>query len=80
MIFAKANIGGDKWFCAVMMLLEGGDRTLFLSGLGSTKSEAVECALRNWGKGLLETYAPAAGSPEELKLKLIVDGRVARQF
>lgn len=74
----KTESGGKEWFCAVMMLLEGGDRTVFLSGRGNAKSEAVERVLQNWEKGFSEPYAPAAGSSEELKLKLAAAGRVMK--
>jgi len=75
----KTESGGSKWFCAVMMLLKDGGRTVFLSGHGNTKTEAVERVLQNWNKGFSEPCAPAAGSPGELKLKLVAGGRVTRR-
>ena len=38
----KMDSDGKEWFCAVMMLLEGGVKTVFLSGRGNAKSEVVE--------------------------------------
>lgn len=42
------------------------------AGCGRTKAEALERLLENWRDGQSEPYAPAAGSAEELRLKLAV--------
>jgi len=42
------------------------------AGRGRTKAEALENILEGWRKGVLEPYAPAAGSAEELRLKMAV--------
>ena len=38
----------------------------------SGRAEALEKILENWRTGMCEPYAPAAGSAEELRLKLAV--------
>ena len=60
---------GDMWYSAII----AADRTVLLvSGKGRTKAEALEKILENWRTGTCEPYAPAAGSAEELRLKLAV--------
>lgn len=62
-------VNGDRWYSAVM----SADRIVLLaSGTGHTKAEALEKILENWRTGVSEPYAPAAGSAEELRLKLAV--------
>ena len=62
-------VNGDRWYSAVM----SADRiVLLVSGTGHTKAEALEKILENWRTGMCEPYAPAAGSAEELRLKLAV--------
>ena len=62
-------INGHRWYSSVM----SADRTVLLvSGKGRTKAEALEKILENWRTGMCEPYAPAAGSAEELRLKLAV--------
>ena len=49
------------------------DRNVLIAyGIGHTKAEALEKILENWRTGMSEPYAPAAGSAEELRLKLAV--------
>lgn len=65
--FDLAN--GDRWYSSVM----SADRIVLLaSGTGREKAEALEKILENWRTGMSEPYAPAAGSAEELRLKLAV--------
>lgn len=45
---------------------------VLVSGKGSTKTKALEKLLKNWQEGQSEPYVPAAGSLEELRLKLAV--------
>lgn len=60
---------GDMWYSAII----AADRiVLLVSGTGRTKAEALEKILENWRTGMCEPYAPAAGSAEELRLKLAV--------
>lgn len=60
---------GNIWHSAVMAI----DRNILLvSGKGHTKAEALEKLLENWREGQSEPYVPAAGSAEELRLKLAV--------
>lgn len=60
---------GDMWYSAII----AADRiVLLVSGKGRTKAEALEKILENWRTGTCEPYAPAAGSAEELRLKLAV--------
>ena len=60
---------GDMWYSAII----AADRTVLLvSGKGRTKAEALKKILENWRTGMSEPYAPAAGSAEELRLKLAV--------
>ena len=60
---------GDMWYSAII----AADRIVFLvSGKGCTKAEALEKILENWRTGVSEPYVPAAGSAEELRLKLAV--------
>lgn len=47
-------------------------KRILTASFGSTKAEALEGLLENWRKGQSEPYAPAAGSVEELRLKLAV--------
>lgn len=47
-------------------------RRILVSGCGHTKAEALEKLLENWRNGRSEPYAPAAGSAEELRLKMAV--------
>ena len=62
-------IDGHRWYSEVM----SADRnTLLAYGTGHTKAEALEKILENWRTGMCEPYAPAAGSAEELRLKLAV--------
>lgn len=60
---------GNVWYSAVV----SADRNILLvSGTGRTKAEALEKILENWRTGMSEPYAPAAGSADELRLKLAV--------
>ena len=60
---------GDMWYSAVI----SADRnTLLAYGTGRVKAEALEMILEHWRTGMCEPYAPAAGSAEELRLKLAV--------
>lgn len=60
---------GNIWYSAVMST----DRNIpLVSGVGRVKAEALEKILENWRTGMSEPYAPAAGSAEELRLKLAV--------
>ena len=60
---------GNMWYSAII----AADRiVLLVSGKGRTKAEALEKILENWRTGMCEPYAPAAGSAEELRLKLAV--------
>ena len=62
-------VNGDRWYSAVM----SADRIVLIAyGTGHTKAEALEKILENWRIGVSEPYAPAAGSAEELRLKLAV--------
>lgn len=62
-------VNGDRWYSAVM----SADRIVLIAyGTGHTKTEALEKILENWRTGVSEPYAPAAGSAEELRLKLAV--------
>ena len=62
-------VNGDRWYSAVM----SADRIVLIAyGTGHTKAEALEKILENWRTGVSEPYAPAAGSAEELRLKLAV--------
>lgn len=62
-------VNGDRWYSAVM----SADRIVLIAyGTGHTKAEALEKTLENWRTGVSEPYAPAAGSAEELRLKLAV--------
>ena len=62
-------INGHRWYSAVM----SADRIVLIAyGTGHTKAEALEKILENWRTGVSEPYAPAAGSAEELRLKLAV--------
>ena len=62
-------VNGDRWYSAVM----SADRIVLIAyGTGHTKVEALEKILENWRTGVSEPYAPAAGSAEELRLKLAV--------
>lgn len=61
---------GNMWYSAVVAV----DRNILLvSGDGRTKTEALEKLLENWREGQSEPYVPAAGSAEELRLKLAVE-------
>lgn len=62
-------IDGHRWYSEVM---SAGRNILLASGTGHTKAEALEKILENWRTGMSEPYAPAAGSAEELRLKLAV--------
>lgn len=53
-------------------LLARDGNVLLTAGRGRTKTEALENILEGWRKGVLEPYAPAAGSAEELRLKMAV--------
>ena len=60
---------GNVWYSAIMFT----DRNIpLVSGVGRVKAEALEKILENWRTGMSEPYAPAAGSAEELRLKLAV--------
>lgn len=60
---------GDMWYSAVRRT----DRNILLvSGKGRTKAEALKKVLENWQNGHTEPRVPAAGSAEELRLKLAV--------
>ena len=60
---------GNVWYSAIMST----DRNILLvSGVGRVKAEALKKILENWRTGMSEPYAPAAGSAEELRLKLAV--------
>ena len=62
-------IDEHRWYSAVM----SADRNVLLAyGTGHAKAEALEKILENWRTGVSEPYAPAAGSAEELRLKLAV--------
>ena len=62
-------IDGHRWYSEVM----SADRNILpVSGTGREKAEALEKILENWRTGMSEPYAPAAGSAEELRLKLAV--------
>ena len=62
-------VNGDRWYSSVM----SADRIILIAyGTGRTKAEALEKILENWRTGMCEPYAPAAGSAEELRLKLAV--------
>ena len=62
-------VNGDRWYSAVM----SADRIVLIAyGTGHTKAEALEKILENWRTGVSEPYVPAAGSAEELRLKLAV--------
>lgn len=62
-------IDGNRWYSAVM----SADRNIpLVFGVGRVKAEALEKILENWRTGMSEPYAPAAGSAEELRLKLAV--------
>lgn len=62
-------VNGDRWYSAVM----SADRIILIAyGTGRTKAEALEKTLENWRTGVSEPYVPAAGSAEELRLKLAV--------
>ena len=62
-------VNGDRWYSAVM----SADRIILIAyGMGRTKAEALEKILENWRTGVSEPYVPAAGSAEELRLKLAV--------
>lgn len=57
------------WYSAVVAR----DRNILLvSGKGRTKAEALAKILENWRNGHTEPRAPAAGSAEELQLKMAV--------
>ena len=60
---------GDMWYSAVVA---ADKNVLLVSGRGRTKAEALEKILENWRGGRAEPHAPAAGSAEELRLKLAV--------
>lgn len=66
----RLNRENDEiWYSEVM----SADRsTMIAYGTGHTKAEALEMVLENWRTGMCEPYAPAAGSAEELRLKLAV--------
>ena len=49
------------------------DKWILIITTGSTKAEALEKLLEKWQKGQLKPSAPAAGSIEELKLKLAIE-------
>lgn len=60
---------GNMWYSAVVAR----DRNVLLvAGGGRTKAEALENILEHWRNGHTEPRAPAAGSAEELRLKLAV--------
>lgn len=62
-------VNGDRWYSAVM----SADRIVLIAyGTGREKAEALEKILENWRTGMSEPYAPAAGSAEELRLKLAI--------
>lgn len=65
---------GDVWYSAVARTPVGDVAwpVLLVSGKGRTKAEALENILENWRNGHAEPWAPAAGSAEELRLKLAV--------
>lgn len=59
----------DMWYSAVVA---ANKNVLLVSGKGHTKAEALEKILENWRNGHAGPWAPAAGSAEELRLKLAV--------
>jgi hypothetical protein len=59
---------GDRIYWAAA----GNGLRILVAGCGRTKAEALEKLLENWRDGQSEPYAPAAGSAEELRLKLAV--------
>ena len=62
-------IDGHRRYASV----KSADRNVLIAyGTGHTKAEALEKILENWRTGMCEPYAPAAGSAEELRLKLAV--------
>ena len=62
-------IDGRRWYSEVM----SADKSILIAyGTGHTKAEALEKILENWRTGMSEPYVPAAGSAEELQLKLAV--------
>lgn len=60
---------GDMWYSAVVA---ADKNVLLVSGKGRTKAEALEKILENWRNGHTEPRVPAAGSAEELRLKMAV--------
>lgn len=60
---------GPGW-CSGIIARDG--NVVVAAGRGRTKAEALENILEGWRKGVLEPYAPAAGSAEELRLKMAV--------
>ena len=60
---------GNMWYSA---LVARDRNVLLVSGKGHTKAEALEKVLENWRDGHTEPRAPAAGSAEELRLKMAV--------
>lgn len=66
----RLNRENDEiWYSEVM----SADRsTMIAYGTGHTKAEALEMVLEDWRTGVCGPYAPAAGSIEELRLKLAV--------
>lgn len=61
-------LAGDRKYWAAA----GDARRILVAGCGHTKAEALERLLENWRNGQSEPYAPAAGSAEELRLKMAV--------
>jgi hypothetical protein len=69
------SLSEDVWFYGISFRRESDPqyiRRMIVSGKGRTKAEALERLLSNWKSGHSEPYAPAAGSLEELRLKLSV--------
>lgn len=65
----EVSLDGPGWCSGIIAR----DRNVVAAASrGRTKAEALENILEGWRKGALEPYAPAAGSAEELRLKLAV--------
>lgn len=59
----------DMWYSAVVT---ADKNDMLVTGRGRTKAEALERILEKWRNGRTEPRVPAAGSAEELRLKLAV--------
>lgn len=56
----------------VASIVSSWNTAVLVSGKGLTKTEALDSLLEHWKEGQSLPYAPAAGSAEELRLKLAV--------